>query len=116
WLDMVANNRLHGTTFRVPRELWKEECLNPVSDVAFAYAERHQRRVSSDCYVSYEANRYTVPFAYVGSIVEVQDEKNGTLRFYCGGQLIAEHFKSMGRHQIMSNKKHFEGIRSTSSR
>ena len=116
WLDTVANNRLHGTTFRVPRELWKEECLKPVSDVAFAYAERHQRRVSSDCYVSYEANRYTVPFAYVGSVVEVQDERNGTLRFYVGGQLIAEHPKSMERHQIVSNKKHFEGIRSTSSR
>jgi transposase len=116
WLDTVANKRLHGTTFRVPFELWKEESLHPVNDTAFAYAERHQRKVSSDCYVSYDANRYTVPFSYVGSIVEVQDEKNGTLRFYGGGQLIAEHPKSMGRHQIVSNKKHFEGIRSTSSR
>ncbi|MFC4304715.1 IS21 family transposase [Cohnella boryungensis] len=116
WLDTVANKRLHGTTFRVPLELWKEERLTPVNDVSFAYAERHQRKVTSDCYVSYEANRYTVPFAYVGSLVEIQDEKNGSLRFYCGGQLIAEHPKSMGKHQIVSNKKHFEGIRSTSSR
>ncbi|GAC41893.1 Mu transposase domain-containing protein, partial [Paenibacillus popilliae] len=116
WLDTVANLRLHGTTFRVPAEMRKEETLNPVTAIAFAHAERHQRKVSSDCYVSFEANRYTVPFQYVGSIVEVQDEKNGTLHFYAGGQLIAEHPKSMGRHQIVSNKKHFEGIRSIASR
>jgi hypothetical protein len=116
WLDTVANRRLHGTTFQVPWEVLKEETLSSVTEVPFAYAERHQRKVSSDCYVSFEANRYTVPFSYVGSIVEIEDERNGTLRFYCGGQLIAEHPKSMGRHQIISNKKHFEGIRSTASR
>ncbi|WP_274654975.1 IS21 family transposase [Paenibacillus humicola] len=116
WMDAIANRRLHGTTFRVPWEMWKEETLSPVTEVRFAYAERHQRKVSSDCYVSFEANRYTVPFQYVGSVVEIEDEKNGTLRFYCGGELVAEHPKSMGRHQIVSNKKHFEGIRSTSSR
>lgn len=63
-----------------------------------------------------ETNRFTVPFPYVGSIVENQDEKNGLLRFYCGGQFIAEHPKSMGRHQIVSSKKHFEGIRRITSR
>lgn len=116
WLDTVANRRLHGTTFQVPMELWKEENLQPVTGISFAYADRFHRKVSADCYVSYDANRYSVPFAYVGSVVEVQDEKNGTLRIFFGGQLIAEHPKSMGRHQIISNKKHFEGIRTITSR
>ncbi|MDQ6420480.1 IS21 family transposase [Paenibacillus sp. LHD-117] len=116
WLDTVANRRLHGTTFQVPLELWKEENLQPVTEISFAYADRLHRKVSADCYVSYEANRYSVPFTYVGTIVEVQDEKNGTLRFYCGGALIAEHPKSLARHQIISNKKHFEGIRTAASR
>jgi transposase len=116
WLDTVANRRLHGTTFRVPAEMWKEEELQPVTDISFAYADRFYRKISADCYVSYDANRYSVPFAYVGSTVEVQDEKNGTLCIFCNGQLIAEHPKSMGRHQIISNKKHFEGIRTATSR
>uniref|UniRef100_UPI00406C549D Mu transposase domain-containing protein n=1 Tax=Paenibacillus sp. FSL R10-2782 TaxID=2954661 RepID=UPI00406C549D len=103
WLDTIANNRLHGTTFRVPLDLWKEERLNPVSNVAFAFAERHHRKVSNDCYVSYNANRYTVPFAYAGSTIEIQDEKNRMRRFYCSKQLIAEHRASMGRHQIVRN-------------
>ncbi|WP_156922472.1 IS21 family transposase [Cohnella thermotolerans] len=101
WLDTVANHRLHGTTFQVPQELLKDENLQPITEISFAYADRFHRKVAADCYVSYEANRYSVPFAYVGSVIEVQDEKNGTLRFYCGGQLIAEHPKSMARHQII---------------
>lgn len=116
WLETVANCRLHGTTFKVPQELLMEENLQAVPEVSFAYADRHQRKVATDCYVSYEASRYSVPFAYVGSIVEVQDEKNGTLRFFSGGQLIAEHPKSLARHQVISNKKHFEGIRTVTSR
>lgn len=116
WLDTIANKRLHGTTFQVPWEVREQETLSPVTEVAFAYAERHSRKVSSDCYVSFEANRYSVPFQYVGAVVEIEDEKNGQLRFHCGGQLIAEHPKSMGRHQIVSIKKHFEGICNTSSR
>jgi transposase len=116
WLDTVANRRLHGTTFQVPWELWKEENLQPVTEVSFAYADRFHRKVAADCYVSYEASRYSVPFIYVGSVVEVQDEKNGTLRFYCGSALIAEHPKSLARHQVVSNKKHFEGIRTAASR
>jgi len=116
WLDTVANQRLHGTTYRVPQDMMKEEKLKPAPESTFAYAERLHRKVSADCYVSFEANRYSVPFTYVGQTVEVQDEKNGTLRFYVHGQLIAEHAKSMERHQIINNKKHFEGIRSTSSR
>ncbi|WP_268747729.1 IS21 family transposase [Cohnella kolymensis] len=116
WLDTVANRRRHGTTFQVPTEMWKEEGLRSVTDISFAYADRFHRKVSADCYVSYDANRYSAPFAYVGVTVEVQDEKNGTLRIFSGGQIIAEHRKSMGRHQIISNKKHFEGIRTATSR
>ncbi|WP_245809766.1 IS21 family transposase [Cohnella massiliensis] len=116
WLDTVANQRVHGTTHRVPAELWEEEELRPLPEVSFAYADRLHRKVAADCYVSYDANRYSVPFAYVGATVEVQDEKNGTLRFYFNGQLIAEHPKSLGRHQVVSNKKHFEGIRTATSR
>ncbi|WP_148277809.1 Mu transposase domain-containing protein [Paenibacillus popilliae] len=57
----------------------KEETLVPVTAITFAHAEQHQRKGSSDGYVSFEANRYTVPFPYISSIVEVQDEKNGSL-------------------------------------
>ncbi|MGN7472441.1 Mu transposase domain-containing protein [Brevibacillus sp. SAFN-007a] len=70
----------------------------------------------ADAYVSFEANRYSVPWVYIGQMVEIQDEKNGILRFYCNGHLIAEHPKQMGRYQTVSMKKHFEGIRTATSK
>ncbi|MDQ0341207.1 hypothetical protein J2S00_004066, partial [Caldalkalibacillus uzonensis] len=37
--------------------------------------------------------------------------KNGFLRIYYGQHLIAEHVKATGKHQVLKNKKHFEGMR-----
>ncbi|WP_197186492.1 Mu transposase domain-containing protein [Brevibacillus agri] len=82
-----------------------------MNNVPFATVERHYRKVMADAHVSYAANRYSVPWTYVGYTVEIQDAKNGILRFYYAGQQIAEHPKQIGRNQTVSIKKHFEGIR-----
>lgn len=73
--------------------------------------ERHARKVTLDACISYEANRYSVPFEYAGHTVHVQDEKNGRIRIYHGELLIAEHIKATSKHQVIKHKKHFEGMR-----
>ncbi|GKS09840.1 hypothetical protein YDYSY3_08400 [Paenibacillus chitinolyticus] len=42
----------------------------------------------------------------------LQDEQNGRIRIYAGSECIAEHEKATGRHQLVMNRKHMEGIRS----
>jgi transposase len=111
WMDTIANVRIHGTTHEIPRERWKQEELKPFNLVLFETMYRHDRKVSADCFVSYEAHRYSVPHRYVGQIIQLQDEQNGRIRMYVDEDLIAEHVKPTGRHQVMINKKHFEGIR-----
>lgn len=113
WLDTVANVRVHGTTSEVPFERLRHEGLKSINLTPFEEVERHERKVSADSLVSYDAQRYSVPFQYVGHTVFVQDDKNGILRFFdAAGNLIAEHEKTVGRrHQMIINKKHFEGIR-----
>lgn len=113
WMDTTANVRVHGTTHEVPAERFKSENLKPFNFTPFELVDRHTRRVSNDALVSYEANRYSVPFAYVGQTVQVQDDKNGMIRIYSGEQIITEHPKATGRYQVMTNKKHFKGIRKT---
>ncbi|GAB7389254.1 IS21-like element ISMac9 family transposase [Bacillaceae bacterium] len=115
WLDTVANVRIHGTTHEVPVERWRKEQLKPLNLIPFEWAERHTRKVSNDALVSYQANRYSVPYAYVGQEVHIQDDKRGMLRIYQGEKLIAEHVKAAGHHQVITQKKHFEGIRTTSA-
>lgn len=117
WLDQVANRRIHGTTHEIPMARLEEEQLQPVNPYPFHAACRHIRKVSNDTLVSYESNRYSLPCAYVGQLVQVQDDKNGTLRFFNkDGLLIAQHVKATGVHQVVTNKKHFEGIRTAGSK
>lgn len=112
WLDNVANCRVHGTTHEVPTKRLPHEKLKPANSFPFHSEERHIRKVSSDTLVSYQGNRYSVPFIYVGHHVHVQDEKNGILHIYNQeGILITKHEKASGIHQVITNKKHFEGIR-----
>ncbi|WP_424768586.1 Mu transposase domain-containing protein [Paenibacillus sp. sgz302251] len=81
----------------------------------FESVYRHERKVSSDCVVSYNAHRYSVPHRYVGHTVEVEDQNNGLIRIYAGEDILAEHVKALGRHQVIADKTHFEGIRTAGS-
>lgn len=111
WMDTVANVRIHGTTHVVPQVRLQLENLKPFNHVPFDTIYRHARKVSNESFVSYEANRYSVPFQYVGQTVQLQDNQNGLIRFYSGHDLLAQHVKATGRNQVVVNKKHFEGIR-----
>jgi len=114
WLDTVANVRIHGTTHEMPSMRLRKESLRRENPTPYEYAERHARKVSNDSLVSYQGNRYSVPFQYIGYLVHIQDEKTSVLRFFYDNTLITEHVKaSDGRHQVAVNKKHFEGIRKT---
>lgn len=111
WLDTVANVRIHGTTHEVPQQRLLQEGLKTFNLVPFDEAERHPRKVAADALISYEANRYSVPWRYVGQVVEVQDERNGRIRIYAQDKLIAEHDKTAGHREVIFDKKHTEGIR-----
>ncbi|SCM80999.1 Integrase [uncultured Sporomusa sp.] len=114
WIDKVANIRMHGTTHEIPSDRWQKECLKPFNQIPFAQVDRHDRKVSNDAVICYEANRYSVPFKFIGSIVQIQDDKNGRIRIFSGDKIIAEHIKETGRNRLSVNKKHFEGIRTAS--
>jgi hypothetical protein len=94
WLDTVANVRIHGTTHEVPQNRLLQEGLKTFNLVPFEEAERYSRKVAADALISYAANRYSVPWRYVGQIVEVQDERNGRIRIFAQDKLIAEHDKA----------------------
>jgi transposase len=111
WLNTVANVRVHGTTHKVPFERLKHESLKPLNPTPFSEVDRQSRKVSLDAFISFENNRYSVPYQWVGQTVEVLDLKNGRIRIYHGNQLLAEHSKATGRQQTVVHKKHFEGLR-----
>src|SRR5690606_17747611 len=68
------------------------------------------RRVSRDCFVSLDTNRYSVPWAYVGRDVLIKATSQGFVQVLWQGQLIAQHLLSPARHQQVVNQAHYQGL------
>jgi hypothetical protein len=110
WLKK-ANLRVHGTTKEVPEERFKLENLKslPVSVFNLSYVE--ERRVSTDCFVTFLSNRYSVPSEHVQEKVKVKNLKNGMIGVYSlEGIQIALHEKLEGKNKTRHKKEHFKGI------
>jgi transposase len=65
------------------------------------------RKVSRDCLVSFEGRRYSVPFAWVGRLVEVRGTV-GAVVIYGAGQELARHPRHT-RHRLLLEPAHYEG-------
>lgn len=92
WLQK-ANNRVHGTTRKIPFQLFTTKELGTLMSLPekpYRLPEAGTRFVYHDCHIFVKYNYYSVPFEYVGKTVEI--ELDGTmLRIYFEGDEIAIH-------------------------
>ncbi|MBU4406849.1 MAG: IS21 family transposase [Thermoplasmatales archaeon] len=109
WLVRV-NNQVHGTTREVPYERLRKETLHSIHGVPpYDTSEVLMRKVSRECYVHYQGNRYSVPYKYAGYMVEVKvDEK--TLTVFYGKNRICCHDLLWGTYKVSKDKEHFKGL------
>jgi len=73
WLDNRCNKKVHGTTKKVPKELFLKEkdFLTKLPDTEFFFGQIGKRKVYHDCHIYVNHNYYSVPFEYVGKEVEI---------------------------------------------
>ena len=93
WCDVVANARVHGTTYRIPWEMLDEEQphLGRLPDRAtLAPYLREDRKVARDGFLSWEDSRYGVHWKWVGRTVQV-GQRRGTVEIWTGDERIAVH-------------------------
>jgi transposase len=112
WSGEVSNQRVHGTTYERVDHRWESEQLHlqPVAGrLPYPYVDEELRKVARDAYVSWESNRYSVPWAYAGAEVWVRDRDN-QVEVHYGGDRIAVHPRASGKHQIMRVPEHHHGI------
>lgn len=108
WLEKV-NSKIHSTTGRIPNEMAKEEKLNPINNVPeYSVHLNELRKVSRDCYVSFEGNRYSVPWKYAGR--EAMVTKTDRIIIKIDNEIVAEHSILEGTGRISRNKEHFAGL------
>ncbi len=109
WLENTCNSRVHGTTRKVPRELFNEKEKDkllklPADD--FLMPQVGTRKVFHDCHVYINYNYYSVPYEYVGKEVELKVCDNFVKIFYAYKQ-IAMHAKLLGKGEFSTQESHY---------
>jgi hypothetical protein len=104
-----VNSSVHGTTGRIPNEMVREEHLHPMDAIPeFIYTIKTERKVSRECFVHYNGNRYSVHWKHAGRIAVVEEE-TGILKIVVG-QDVYEHELLHGTGRISRKQDHFEGL------
>jgi len=108
WCNKI-NYRIHGTTRKVPREVFEKEeqkKLKPLPQEEFKLVKVGSRKVYHDCHIYVDYNYYSVPFEYVGRQVEIELAKN-LLKVYYQGKEITVHPRLSGRGKFSTKPSHY---------
>lgn len=109
WLERV-NSTVHGTTYQIPLERFKEENLNPLGQVPpYKVVHKETRKVSRDCYISFLGNKYSVPYRFAGRTAELQIF-DGKLEVCVDYEKVCEHEILPGTCRASRKKEHFQGL------
>lgn len=112
WLNTLANTRIHGTTKEVPFKRLKKENLLPLKDRLYDTSFIGIRKASSDCFISYEGNRYSVPYQHSRKNLTVKADRE-RIKIYIPGEVepVAVHSLFKGKGKDISEPKHFEELK-----
>jgi transposase len=93
WCREVAGARIHGTTRRVPREVYETEeraHMQPAPTAPFDVPTWTQVKVHPDHHVQVGRALYSAPTAYLGRYVRARADKT-TVKLYLAAQCIKVH-------------------------
>jgi len=112
WLTGTANCRIHGTHREPVNERWTQEipCLLKHPPVAFDTSLKVFRKVYKDCTLSYNGNRYQVPYHAVGKIVMLK-VKGDTLRIYHDQELLVRYQEPKTKHNLIGDPRIYEQLK-----
>jgi len=112
WLDTVANRRRHGTHGELINDRWQREIplLTPLPRSEYDTAIKITRKVYKDCQLSYNGNRYIVPYRMVGKKVMLKI-KNGSIRIYDDQDLLVTYQEPREKHQVIGNRLFYEQLK-----
>ncbi len=108
WMTNYANQRIHGTTRKVPMQVFQaeeKETLQALPYEEFAFFNRGVRIVAPNCHIHFENNYYSVPASLVGKEVTVRWNEH-LVRIIHQGEQIALHQKDAGSGNYVTVRHH----------
>lgn len=109
WLNNTCNRRVHGTTRKIPGELFvskEKKALKSFPGEEYSMSQMGTRKVYHDCHIYVRYNYYSVPFKYVGNEVEIEMGKE-LLKIYYHGKQIALHTVLKGKGGFSTIDSHY---------
>lgn len=109
WMDTYCHERIHGTTKEKPKSFFEtkeKNLLKPIPIQPFYMGFRGHRKVHKDCHIILDHNFYSVPFKYVGKMVEVENDIKSVKIFYENNQ-IAVHPHVDGKGIFSTQTSHY---------
>jgi len=115
WLDNTANQRVHGSTGKKPREHYDQSeyshmlpyltpsCIkSPTTDAVIT------RKADKTGLIAWQSNKYSVPMIYQSARVGVKTELNQLIVSDLEtGDKIAQHLISIEKGQVIKNTDHY---------
>ena len=109
WCNKI-NQRPHGTTHVPPIERLEEEQLTPVAGRApYPIVRTARRKISRDCYVDFERNRYSVPWKFAGREATLRLADDG-FAVEVDGVEICRHTRRPGTGHVVQAEGHRAGL------
>ncbi len=109
WLENTCNCRIHGTTRKIPREVFEREERDKLIRLPlerFKIPEVGTRIVYHDCHIYVGYNYYSVPFEYVGKEVDIEMDKD-LLKISYQGKEITLHQRLQGHGDFSTDFSHY---------
>jgi len=112
WRDSFANGRVHEATGKVPSLVFRHEekrLLKPLSDTPFNTDEVEGAFVTKMFRVTFDRNRYSVPWRLVYQRVIVR-ANDTTVSIFLGTKQVAFHARSWGVGEDIEHPSHKQGL------
>lgn len=109
WCEKV-NIKVHHETKEIPKDrLAREDLIKLYAKAHYDTRTHHARRVSKDCFISFEGSLYSVPFQYACRDVTMLADNN-KLEIFFATEKIAQHCKASASGMKLQEAEHFKGL------
>lgn len=108
WLDQFANRREHHATRKVPILLFQAEeraALRPMNPHVYDTNEVFSRVVPPTFHISYDSNKYSLPWTLVGMTVTIRSSESEIKVFY-NERFITSHVRSYKKYEMFTKPEH----------
>ena len=109
-----VNERIHGSTKQPPAELSEQEkhSLMSLPETRYVNVKEQVRKATADCLISFDGNRYSLPWQFACREVWVRVSKGYFLEIYSStNKLIASHVLETGKGKVIIKEEHYRGHR-----